>query len=209
MNGRYAIIGWGSLIWDLEILTPHVELPWQMSAGPRLPMEFSRVSVKRKMGLAVCLDVGSGDDCPTHIVPSRRETLSEAVADLAARERAPIERIGGVCLTSGAQQGRQHFTQVVRDWCRSHHWQGAVWTDLESNFLEMREMPFSVPVAIEYLKTLRGEQQEEAVRYITNAPKATNTPLRRALEQQAWWCDLAKGYGLSIQRPVNSDLSIT
>lgn len=198
MKGRYAIIGWGSLIWDLEILTPHVELPWQMGAGPRLPMEFSRVSAKRKMGLAVCLDASSGDDCPTHVVLSRRVVLSEAIEDLAARERAPLERIGGVCVASGEQHGRTHFSRIVRDWCHANNWQGAVWTDLESNFQEMREIPFSVPVAIEYLKSLRGEQQEEAVRYITNAPMATCTPLRRALEKKKWWCDLAEGYGLCI-----------
>ena len=53
---RYAIIGWGSLIWDLESLEPHVRGDWSMGAGPRLPMEFTRVSPKRKRALVVCLD---------------------------------------------------------------------------------------------------------------------------------------------------------
>lgn len=196
MKGRYAIIGWGSLIWDLEILAPHVDLPWQMSAGPCLPMEFSRVSAKRKMGLAVCLDAEFGDACPTHVVPSVRNTLADTIADLAARERAPVARIGGVCLALGQEQGRAQYARIVADWCRANGWQGAVWTDLESNYRALREEAFSIPVAMAYLKTLEGEQQEEAVRYICNAPVATDTPLRRALSREAWWCDLAAGYGV-------------
>ena len=39
MNG-YAILGWGSLLWDLDDLSPHVRGPWRVCAGPALPMEF-------------------------------------------------------------------------------------------------------------------------------------------------------------------------
>ena len=80
MDGRYAIIGWGSLIWDLEILTPHVDLPWRMRAGPALPMEFSRISIKRKMALAVCLDIERGVPCATHAVPSRRDAIGPVIS---------------------------------------------------------------------------------------------------------------------------------
>ena len=187
MEGRYAVIGWGSLIWDLEILTPHVETPWQMEAGPRLPMEFSRVSPKRKMGLAVCLDPTHGDLCPTHVVPSRRQTLVEVIEDLAARERAPLDRIGGVCLDTSTCQGRRFVSDLVAAWCAEHGWRGAVWTDLASNFEEMCNRPYSVTQAKEYLQSLKGESLDEAVRYIANAPTTTDTPLRRALGREAWW----------------------
>ena len=94
---RIAILGWGSLIWDLETLAEHVTGEWNMSAGPPLPMEFSRISPKRKMGLVVCLDPIDGVDCPTHVIQSAKNNLDEAISDLAARERAPIERIGSFC----------------------------------------------------------------------------------------------------------------
>jgi hypothetical protein len=35
-----AIIGYGSLIWDLADLAAHVEGPWRRGAGPHLPVEF-------------------------------------------------------------------------------------------------------------------------------------------------------------------------
>ena len=198
MQGRYAVIGWGSLIWDLEILFPHVEQPWQMNAGPKLPMEFSRISAKRKMGLAVCLDNVTGDPCPTHVIPSVRNTLVEAIEDLAARERAPFDRIGGVCLATGARQGRRYFSDLIGGWCEQHGWQGAVWTDLSSNFQVMQNRPFTTARAMEYLRTLRGESLNEAVRYIAFAPKTTDTRLRRALQDDPWWCELLaeRGYPL-------------
>lgn len=198
MKGRYAIIGWGSLIWDLEILTPHVELPWRMDAGPSLPMEFSRISAKRKMGLAVCLDLVSGTPCPTHVVPSTRDTLVDAVTDLAARERAPFERIGGVCVHTDASQGRPQFRNLIREWCLQNNWQGAVWTDLGSNFRELRSLTFSVTTAITYLQGLKGEGLDEAIRYIVSAPEATDTPLRRALAQNDWWRDQVQQRGYAL-----------
>ncbi len=187
MTARYAIIGWGSLIWDLEILTPHVTGDWLMGKGPLLAMEFTRVSPKRKMGLAVCLDPEHGAPCSTHVITSARDTLQPAIADLAARERAPLDRIGGVCLATGATHGRAEIAAVVRDWCQAHNWHGAVWTDLLTNYPEMRGEAFSISRAMAYLKTLTGESLDEAVRYIDNAPAQTDTPLRRALAGDPWW----------------------
>lgn len=198
MEGRYAIIGWGSLIWDLETLTPQVELPWKFEAGPMLRMEFSRISAKRKQALAVCLDEEHGEDCPTHVVASRRSKLPQVIVDLAARERAPVERIGGVCLETGLRQGRRIFISDVRDWCVENGWQGAVWTDLGSNYMALQRQAFSIAGAIAYLRTLQGEKLEEAVRYITNAPITTDTPLRRALLEEHWWRDEMERNGYDI-----------
>ncbi len=183
---RYAVLGWGSLIWDLEILAPHVRLPWAMEAGPRLPMEFSRISAKRRMGLVVCLDP-AGVPCPTHAVPSTRASLAEAVSDLARRERAPEERIGGVCLASGVAQGREPIAAVVRDWCAAAGWRGAVWTDLLPNYADLQGEAFTIERGIAYLRTLAGESLDEAVRYIENAPATTDTVLRRRLAADPWW----------------------
>lgn len=189
MTGRYAVLGWGSLIWDLDDLAPNVALPWQMRAGPALPMEFTRISPKRKMGLAVCLDLDHGVACPTHAIASRRATLEDVVTDLAARERAPTDLIGGVCLASGQQQGREGIAAIVAAWCRDAGWAGAVWTDLRSNYTEMSGRAFSIADAIAYLKTLEGASLEEAVRYLHLAPPDTRTPLREALRQDPWWSD--------------------
>lgn len=158
-----------------------------MAAGPRLPMEFSRISPKRRMGLVVCLDPDLGVPCATHAIESTRASLAEAIVDLALRERAPASRIGGVCLASGRGQGRTAIAALVRDWCATAGWTGAVWTDLLPNYAETAGEAFSLDRGAAYLRTLTGESLDEAVRYIENAPVTTDTPMRRLLAADPWW----------------------
>jgi hypothetical protein len=196
MNG-YAILGWGSLIWDMENLAPHVRGDWAMGAGPALPMEFTRVSPKRKLGLAVCLDATHGDHCATHAIASAKDGIAAVATDLARRERAPEDRIGAVCLASGHSHGSSpEIVEGVLRWCLGKGWTGAVWTDLPSNFEDHLGEAFTVPRAIYYLRSLAGDSLDEAVRYIENAPAATDTPLRRALAKDDWWCGQARRLGL-------------
>lgn len=197
MSG-YAILGWGSLIWDLDNLAQHIVGDWRMCLGPALPMEFTRISLKRKLGLVVCLDPEHGVPCPTHAISSVRTGIIDAMADLAARERAPLSRIGAVCLPSGYRQGRlTQVTEAVAAWCEADGLAGAVWTDLESNFAGHLGESFNIPRAIAYLRTLPGESLDEAVRYIHNAPAATDTPLRRALSVDPWWQGETRRLGLN------------
>jgi len=195
--GSYTILGWGSLIWDLDTLAPHVRGDWDIGAGPVLPMEFTRVSPKRKMGLVACLDTVHGLGCATHAITSVRGGIDEAIDDLARRERAPIQRIGAVCLASGHSNGSSaEVVALVADWCVRRGRTGAVWTDLSSNFTEHLGETFSIPRALDYLRTLGGTSRDEAVRYIENAPASTDTPLRRALEAAPWWQAEARRLGL-------------
>lgn len=189
---KVAIIGWGSLIWDLEILTPHTQGNWLMETGPRLPMEFSRISPKRKMGLVVCLDPVAGVLCNTHVIASAKSGIEQTRADLAARERAPLDLIGAVH-RGGIAHGRMpSVVNAVAAWCDRHGWDGAVWTDLEPNFADHTDQAFSINAGIAYLKTLNTENLTEAVAYIQNAPEQTRTPLRHALAKDPWWTDLLR-----------------
>lgn len=185
--GPIAVLGWGSLLWDLDGLAAQVEGAWALRAGPVLPMEFSRISPKRRLGLVVCLDPASGEPCPTHAIRSRRARLPEAVADLAARERASRDWIGWA---EAGGSGRGRMPEVVRavaGWCARRGWAGAVWTDLEPNFAAVTGRRFAVAEGLGYLKALEAANLAEAHRYIRNAPSSTRTPLRRALACDPWW----------------------
>ncbi len=181
----YAVIGWGSLIWDLENLAPHVEGDWAMGAGPVIPLEFSRVSPKRKMGLVVCIDETHGVGCPTHVIASRRRAIDEVFDDLARRERAPEEMIGAICRATARRAGVA--AEIVGDWCADNGFRGAVWTSLPANFHEVTGEAFSLARGEAYLRGLSGASLDEAVRYIENAPALTDTPLRRRLSNRDWW----------------------
>ena len=187
MDAPIAVIGWGSLIWDLEILAPHVQGPWRHRAGPELPLEFSRVSLKRKGALAVCVDLMDGVPCWTSVIVSKRQTLAEARTDLARRERSPDGFIGAFDAQTGQHWGRGQVAFRVAQWCRAGGWRGAVWTDLHSNFHSETGTAFSVDAGHTHLKTLTGPSLDEAVRYIHQAPETTNTRLRRHLRDDPWW----------------------
>lgn len=184
---RIAIIGWGSLIWDLEILAPHTIGNWLMEAGPRLPMEFSRISPKRKMGLVVCLDIKNGTDCFTHVIRSSKSEISLAIDDLAARERASLRFIGAAHISGLRKSSIPEVCDTVINWCKTNGWDGAVWTDLKSNFLQETDLHFSIEAGQSYLRTLSGESLTEAHNYIESAPHQTRTPLRSALANDSWW----------------------
>ena len=189
---QIAILGWGSLIWDLEILTPHTTGEWLMEHGPRLPMEFSRISPKRKLGLVVCLDPAVGVECTTNVIQSAKEDISHTIDDLAARERAPLDLIGAVH-ADGLQKGRMpEVCNAVSEWCEANGWDGAVWTDLEPNFFDYTQQGFTIDAGLMYLRTLSGENLIEAHNYIESAPHQTRTPLRTALATDPWWQGLKK-----------------
>lgn len=185
MEDRVAILGWGSLIWDLDDLAPHVAGGWAMSGGPALPLEFSRISPKRRLGLVACIDPGRGAPCPTHAIASARGEAEAAREDLARRERAPLERIGFHCARSGRGAGRA--ADLVAEWCAATGARGAVWTDLRPNFEAHAGAPFEIARGEAWLQGLQGESRDEAVRYIENAPRETDTPMRRHLSGRDWW----------------------
>ncbi len=182
-----AIIGWGSLIWDLEILEAQVDPRWQRGRGPALPLEFSRVSPKRQKALALIVDPDHGTECATSLVVSRRRSLEDAVEDLAARERAPLERIGYASRSGSWSCNVDGLEQRFEAWFDAHGFAGAVWTDLPANFQAETGTPFSVSAAVEYLRGLEGRSLLEAKRYIELAPEETMTALRKRLHSEDWW----------------------
>ncbi len=176
------ILGYGSLIWDLDDLAPAVRGGWHMAQGPTMPLEFSRISPKRHQALALVIDP-RGMLCPTHAIASTRHRVDEAVDALARRERTSPERIGYVDLASAKRSAdTRGIAERVAAWCADRNAGGAVWTELESNFDD-----FSVERAMDYLKNLTGQSLTAAEEYINRAPATTDTPLRRALARDPWW----------------------
>lgn len=185
---KIAVIGWGSLLWDLDDLEPHVEGEWQVAEGPLLPLEFVRVSAKRKMALAVVIDYDHGVPCASSHIQSRRGDVMETVVDLARRERAPEDQIGYLDRSSGAARSRHSSVhEGMSDWLERSGYDAAVWTDLARNYEEMVGHDYSLHAAIDYLKGLPEASLIEAHRYIESAPANVETPLRAALRDLDWW----------------------
>ena len=188
MSQTIVIIGWGSLLWDLDNLEPHVSGEWARDGGPPLPLEFVRVSPKRLQALTVVIDHDHGVPCKTSYTRSHRNDPLDAVGDLAARERADPLNIGYVDVQSGSQRSKHDgVSATVAAWLDVKGYRAAVWTDLSGNFAEATGTSYSLEGAIEYLAALEGQSRVEAKRYIDSAPGAVDTPLRRKLDSHSWW----------------------
>jgi len=59
MSKGIAILGWGSLIYELGELESYVASDWK-DGGPKLPIEFSRVSSSRDGALTLVIDEKNG-----------------------------------------------------------------------------------------------------------------------------------------------------
>jgi hypothetical protein len=116
---RIAILGWGSLIWDLDQLAANVRGSWKRG-GPALPVEFSRVSHKRQEALTLVIDPEHGVPVATRFIVSRRSDPDDAACDLRTREGTVIRNIGLIDLDSGFARSKcQTLTDVVRSWAES------------------------------------------------------------------------------------------
>ena len=185
---KIAVIGFGSLLWDLDDLAPKVSGEWKMYEGPILPLEFSLVSRKRHYALALVIDYGDGAPCPTCVIDSVRSEIGAAIVDLANRERMEPTNIGFVDRNTGESHSHREETRnTLWNWIENSNYDGAVWTDGERNFEALTGRAFSLQTAQDHLRSLQGISLEEARRYIRNAPARVETPLRRALEGAPWW----------------------
>ncbi len=190
-----AIIGYGSLIWDLDDLAPKVAGDWRMGAGPAMPVEFTRVSQKRIQALVLVIENGLEQYSPTSYIASRRDRLEDAKQDLAERERTHLGHIGWATRDGDARSHHDGTAEAVVNWLAGTNFSAAVWTDLNGNFHEHTGRPFNHRDGLEYLKTLTGPSLAEAWRYITYAPPQTDTPFRRFLAEDPWWASLTGAHG--------------
>src|SRR5262245_16478650 len=112
---KVLILGWGSLVWDPRELK--ISGGWHLG-GPKLPIEFSRVS--RDERLTLVIDETNGELVHTRYALSPFD-LSEAQQNM--REREGTGRTSDVAFTNLATgdcscSGGQHSTSCnrVRTW---------------------------------------------------------------------------------------------
>ncbi|MCB4823810.1 hypothetical protein [Roseicella aerolata] len=175
---RIAVLGWGSLIWNPGTLkTSEAFTP----TGPRLPVEFCRISNDGRLTLVLTEDFGTRS--VTYSAVSAFGDLASAVADLRMREVTTRANIGIVDLRgdggNAAKQRHASFVDQISEWAVEHHYGAVIWTALESNFAERsaRGEAFSTAAAVRYLEELNADQRADALRYIRNAPSEVQTPV--------------------------------
>ena len=186
---KIAIIGWGSLINEPRGLP--IEGAWQPD-GPSLWIEFSRISKKgrRKDCLTLVIDEQHGSEITAFHVLSQRSDLARAIADLQAREGAPLDDIGFCAVAAGrfapnALNRHPKSCARIRAWAKDKQLDAVIWTALPRRFKDAIGIPFSPAAALNYLHTLPEPTKALALAYINSAPEQTMTAFRRLLLAQS------------------------
>lgn len=185
---RIAILAWGSLIYDPRNLS--LASDWRAS-NLYLPLEFSRISHKGDMEgcLSLVVDAANGSLCSVAFAESRRADLSCVINEMVTREGVSFRSsIGYLNLKHGkinryAERWYADHCANIADWARRHGFEGVVWTNLQSNFEDKQEVPFTPTTAISYLESLPLEKRARALRYINDAPSFVNTRVRYLVQQ--------------------------
>jgi|ERR1700687_5818126 len=183
-----AVLGWGSLIWCPGGL--RIKTKWH-SDGPRLPIEFARISGDGRLTLVI---QPGAEDQPAYWALSEFDDLRDARRNLRERESSASEDIHW--LTAEGQPVADIPAMVresVRGWLALRtQVNAAIWTGLTTNWQEKRGREFTPEDAVRYLKELESERDRAAIsfnraqEYVKNAPSLTQTRVRRAMQQEGW-----------------------
>lgn len=170
---KIACLGWGSLIWKPGALP--LATDWY-SDGPALPVEFSRVSDKGELATVICLDAP-----PVQVYWAMLETtdLQLAVTALREREKIPANREDGIGMLRVQRSGQGNIAR----WAAGHGIEALIWTALPPRFAGVEGMIPSAEEALDYLRSLEGDQRAHAFDYLRQVPEQLTTPYRRAFHQ--------------------------
>lgn len=184
---KIAILGWGSLLWDIsepQFEKQHSE--WRFD-GPVLRLEFSRKSASRLNALTLVIDAVHGQACQVAYALSKRRTAEEAKADLRMREKTSRQNIGYVFADCSGRQGRDaNSVDAIRQWAKVAAIDVVLWTDLPGSFDKVSADEF-LKAAVHHVQQLSLEGKVKAAEYVWRAPDFIQTPLRRVLQTEPWF----------------------
>lgn len=173
---KIAIIGWGSLLWDKNPFFDSKHGEW-IEDGPRLPLEFSRISRSRGGILTPVVDLIHGASSPTAYCLSTRVDYMDTVCDLRQREGCLYKYIGVVTNRPHNINDICEVYVPIYGWMRDHNINMTIFTALQPNFQRTTGNRFSIPAAMAYLEGLPQESAIKYAHYMSQLPKFVTTPL--------------------------------
>lgn len=181
---KIAVIAWGSLIWDPRTL--NIKGRFNPS-GPKLPLEFSRISKDGRLTLAITKKYGT--PCQSYVATSAYDNMQDAVLNLWERESGPRsvsgkwfnpnKRLETVSwLMKGKPFPNEEQYRIMNKWLKGTDYDAVIWTSLKLKFYEVTHNQFTPKNAIKYLRSLPDDARERAVEYINKSPPEIRTHVR-------------------------------
>jgi hypothetical protein len=153
--------------------------PWKCG-GPNVPLEFSRIGANGRLSLVI--DQTNGQNNNIFYFPVESPDIDSLVgkikqSDKNAKNVGWLDVKNVLCCPESAR--RPKIIKNFDNWCKNNKFDGAVWKDDGPKFSSVVGKPFSVAVALEYLKKLKLE--EETYHYMQKFPISIKTPLKLAI----------------------------
>jgi hypothetical protein len=179
-----AIVAWGAVLWQGDL--PRAG-PWQAD-GPRLPLEFARISGDGRLTLVLYPQAGTPWS-PTCWASAAWAPLEAVVESLRDAERCVPGQIGS--LPPHPAQTMAVAAEVhtaLTAWRAAQGCSAVVWTNLPPNFSARRGgEPLTPAAAVTYVRSLPADQRRQAETYVRRVPAAIQTPIRQALITELGW----------------------
>ncbi|MDF2792400.1 hypothetical protein ACLEJW_05455 [Pseudomonas sp. SMSB3] len=175
---KIGCLGWGSLIWRPGQL--RLGGDWS-DEGPRVPVEFSRVSDGGELATAIYL---GAEPVRVFWAALATHSLEHAYNELAHREGVPTHRTDGIgVLMVHDDDGYDSLNR----WALSQGLDALIWTALPPRFMNLENRIPNAREALMYLESLDTITQEHARQYIENVPAQIGTAYRRMFAERLGW----------------------
>ena len=159
--------------------------------GPRLPIEFSRVSLDGRVTLVID---PTAREIQTLWVPLAARNLNEAVSELGIREKiAPAMRsqwVGRLSVHDPAPASGgswETLREAITVWLEGQALDAVVWTALPSRGPAGEAKRPHFDHLLEHLKSLDEAARARAEEYIRRAPGTVQTAYRSRFEEILGW----------------------
>jgi hypothetical protein len=197
---KIAVLGWGSLIWDrgcLRIIGSSYKQPteaWR-SDGPKLPVEFARISEDKRLTLVV-LTADEEKELGAKRVPvlwaiMETNDMVVAIKELYCREGMySSEKIGYYEVKDGnpvVWPKGANIEGSIKDWASRKEINAVIWTGLESQFEKKTGNKLTGSNVIDYLKGLSNCEEMKAGVYVRRTPAQIQTKFRYIIEKELGW----------------------
>lgn len=175
---KIACIGWGSLIWNPEILKTRGK--W-FDDGPILPIEFARQSGNGRITLVI---EENAVPIRTLWVLMSTNNLDEAIESLRKREGTATKHIH---YQKSDSEAKTKIQEIVLQWLKEKNIDCAIWTGLPPKFKGEDNVVPTINELFNYFEKVDYEILKISSEYVINTPIQIDTQYRRELEKKYNW----------------------
>ena len=168
---KIAYLGWGSLLWSSKKL----KVPEWHRTELKLPLEFSRASDGGFGRLTLVIDPKNGTENRVWIGETTHKNIDSAIKAIREREGSKNPHaIAFINLKSKKTRiihTPEHIVKRIYEYAKKHNHDAIIWTDLPSNWEELKYCKFTNENVINYFRFLPMDIQLKILTYIYQASR--------------------------------------